>query len=99
MVDPRILEQLMSRIAAALPPEMGRLREDVNRNLRAAVTSALAKMDIVTREEFDVQAAVLARTREKLEALEKQAASLEEKLIKRPKKTGTKKKPPADKSG
>ena len=100
MVDPRVLEELMTRIAAALPPEMGRLRDDVNRNLRAAVTSALARMDIVTREEFDVQAAVLARTREKLDTLDKQVASLEKKLIKRPKRPGTrKKKPPAEEGG
>jgi BMFP domain-containing protein YqiC len=49
----------------------------VQRNVRAVVGSALQRMDLVTREEFDVQAAVLARTREKLEALEARVAGLE----------------------
>ncbi len=84
MMDPRILEQLIGRIADALPPEVGRLQDDMHRSLRAAIASALARMDLVTREEYEVQAAVLARAREKLDALEKQVASLEEQLIKSP---------------
>ena len=51
--------------------------KDLDKNLRALVTSAFSKMDLVTREEFDIQAAVLARTREKLAALEAQVAKLE----------------------
>jgi len=80
MLDPKVLEQLAARITGALPPEVGRLREDVGRNLRGAVTAALARLDLVTREEFEVQAAVLARTREKLEGLEAQVARLEQQL-------------------
>ena len=83
-MDPRILEQLLNRIADSLPPEIGKLQDDVHKSLRAAIASALARMDLVTREEFDVQAAVLARAREKLDALEKQVASLEKQLIKSP---------------
>ena len=51
--------------------------KDLDKNLRALVNGAFAKMDLVTREEFDIQAAVLARTREKLAALEAQVAILE----------------------
>jgi len=51
--------------------------KDVQRNVRAVVGSALQRMDLVTREDFDVQAAVLARTREKLEALEARVGELE----------------------
>ena len=51
---------------------------DVERNVRAMMTQAFSKLDLVTREEFDVQRAVLARTRDKLEALERQLAELAE---------------------
>jgi BMFP domain-containing protein YqiC len=80
MLDPKVLEQLAARITAALPPEVGRLRDDANRNLRGAVTAALARLDLVTREEFEVQAAVLGRTRERLGALEERVAALEQQL-------------------
>jgi len=91
MFDPRTLEQLVTRIAASLPPELGRLHDDVERNLRAALETALARMNLVTREEFDVQAALLVRTREKLDALEQQVLSLEKKLMERPETPVTKK--------
>lgn len=59
-------------------PDMARAaREDVEQHARAAVTSVLARLDLVTREGFDAQAAVLARTREKLEALEKEVAAFD----------------------
>lgn len=59
-------------------PDMARAaREDVEQHARAAVSSVLARLDLVTREEFDAQAAVLQRTREKVEALQKQVTALE----------------------
>lgn len=57
------------------------LAQSVSQNLRAAASSAFEKMDLVSREELDVQQRVLLRTREKLELLEKQVAELEEKLL------------------
>ena len=51
---------------------------DMGQNAKTFFTSALQKLDVVTREEFDVQAAMLARTREKLDALEKQVVALEQ---------------------
>jgi ubiquinone biosynthesis accessory factor UbiK len=54
--------------------------QDIQRNLRALIQSGLAKMDVVTREEFDAQTAVLERTRAKLDELEKQLAVLAEQL-------------------
>lgn len=51
--------------------------KDVGQNAKTFLVSALRQLDVVTREEFDVQAAMLARTRERLEALEKQVAELE----------------------
>jgi BMFP domain-containing protein YqiC len=54
--------------------------QDIQRNLRALIQSGLAKMDVVTREEFAAQAAILERTRTKLDALEKQLADLTRQL-------------------
>jgi hypothetical protein len=68
---------------------MQALQEDIQRNLRAALEAGLGRLDLVTREEFDVQAAVLARTREKLERLEAEMAALEQQMQPR---AGTKKK-------
>jgi BMFP domain-containing protein YqiC len=73
----RSLDDLVRRIAESLPQGMAQLNEDVRRNLKEVISAALSRMDLVTREEFDVQSAVLARTREKLERLEAQVAALE----------------------
>jgi ubiquinone biosynthesis accessory factor UbiK len=79
MID-RSIDNLVKRLSNSLPPGLQHLHEDLEKNFRAVAQNAFAKMDLVTREEFDIQKAVLARTREKLEALEKQVAQLEEKL-------------------
>jgi BMFP domain-containing protein YqiC len=80
MLDPKHLDDLAQRLAGSLPKGLQALQSDINRNLRATVEAALAKLDLVTREEFDVQAAVLARTREKLAALEARVAELERQM-------------------
>lgn len=77
MLDPKHLDDLTHRLANSLPKGLQALQEDINRNMRAGLEAGLAKLDLVTREEFDVQTAVLARTRQKLEALERQVAELE----------------------
>ena len=77
MIDPKNIEQVLGSLRQALP---GGLAQDVEKNLRAALTAALARLDLVTREEFDVQSQVLARVRARLEALEKQLAELEQQL-------------------
>jgi len=69
MNDP--LEQLTKRISALIPGDIKHMQDDVENNVRSLLQSTLSKMNLVTREEFDVQSAVLQRTREKLEALEK----------------------------
>ncbi len=79
MID-RSIDNLVKRLGNSLPPGLQHLHEDLEKNFRAVMQNAFAKMDLVTREEFDIQRAVLVRTREKLEALEKQIAKLEEKL-------------------
>lgn len=77
MIDPKLLDELAQRLAGNLPAGLQLLQEDLRRNLRAGLEAGLSHLDLVTREEFDVQAAVLARTRNKLEALERQVAELE----------------------
>ena len=73
----RNVDDLVRRIADSLPQGIAQLNEDVRKNLKEVISAALSRMDLVTREEFDVQSAVLARTREKLERLEAQVAALE----------------------
>ncbi len=73
----RNLDDLVRRIADALPGGIGQLNEDMRRNLKEVISASLTRMDLVSREEFEVQTAVLARTREKLERLEAKVAELE----------------------
>ena len=71
------IEGLAKKLADSLPGGLRSMREDLEQNFRSVLRGGLSKLDLVTREEFEVQEAVLARTREKLEALEKQVAELE----------------------
>jgi BMFP domain-containing protein YqiC len=76
----KTIDELMSAVSGILPQ---RPAEEISRNLRAALGGVLDRMDLVTREEFEVQQAVLLRSREKLEQLEKLVADLEKKLVKK----------------
>jgi BMFP domain-containing protein YqiC len=69
-----LLNELSARLAAALSASPAK---DLERNARAMLTAGFARLDLVTREEFDVQSRVLARTREKLAELEARVARLE----------------------
>ena len=80
MIDPKILDDLAKRFADSMPSGIRQLQSDMEKNFHATVQAVFAKMDLVTREEFDVQQAVLARTRAKLEDLENQVAELEQEL-------------------
>ncbi|MGB5832338.1 MAG: accessory factor UbiK family protein [Thiohalocapsa sp.] len=77
MLDPKQLDDLARRMAASMPKGIQVLQEDLNRSVRATIEAGLGKLDLVTREDFDVQAAVLARTRAKLEALQERVVELE----------------------
>jgi BMFP domain-containing protein YqiC len=72
------IDVLAASLLDALPREIGGLKADAEANFRAALAGGLRKMDLVTREEFDVQRAVLERTRAKLEALEDRLRMLED---------------------
>jgi BMFP domain-containing protein YqiC len=76
-MDPRFIDDLARKLSAAVPQGLTEMRRDLEDNFKAVLQSALARMDLVTRQEFDVQAGVLRRTREKLEALEAKIAALE----------------------
>ncbi len=76
-MDPKTLDDLARRLAEAVPSAVRGFQEDLQKNLRAGLQAAFARLDLVPRQEFDVQSEVLARTREKLEALEARVAELE----------------------
>ncbi|MFN3234773.1 MAG: accessory factor UbiK family protein [Gammaproteobacteria bacterium] len=69
-----IIDDLSQKLSEGLPEDMQGMRADMKKYFHAVLQSQFEKLNIVTREEFDVQKKVLARTREKLEALEKQLA-------------------------
>ena len=71
------IEDLARRLAEAVPAGLKSVGDDLEQNFRTVLRSGLAKLDLVTREEFEVQEAVLAKTREKLEALEARLETLE----------------------
>ena len=78
-MDPRPpnIDELARRLAEALPGSLKALQADAEQNFRAVLQASLARLDLVSREEFDVQTAVLRRTREKLAALEARLKELE----------------------
>jgi len=79
-LDSRFIDETVKRISEAMPPGARRLQADIEKNLRAALAAAFARLDLVTREEFEVQKGVLQRSRERIEALEKRIAELEARL-------------------
>ncbi|CAI2388166.1 ubiquinone biosynthesis accessory factor UbiK [Alteromonas macleodii] len=80
MLDPKKLEDLAKQIADAVPPGVKSMAEEAEGRVKAVLQSQLSKLDLVTREEFDIQSQVLIRTREKLDAMESRIAELEVKL-------------------
>lgn len=80
MFDTKFIDDTVKRLSESLPPGLNKFKKDLEKNFRAILQSMFAKFDLVTREEFDVQKKVLAKTRTKITALEKQIASLENHL-------------------
>lgn len=83
MFDKSPLGDLAKRLADAVPAELQMLRGDMEKTFLATLQASFAKMNLVSREEFEVQRAVLARTREQLEGLEARVAELEKQLLSR----------------
>jgi BMFP domain-containing protein YqiC len=80
-VDPKILDDMARKLADAMPSGITELQKDLEKNLRAGLERTLEQMQLVSRKEFDVQTAVLARTREKLEQLEQLVDQLEQQML------------------
>ena len=74
MLDPKIFEEFSARLGAVFAASPA---ADIEKNVRALLSGFFAKLDLITREEFDIQAQVLLRTREKLKALEERITRLE----------------------
>ena len=81
MFDPKSIDDIASRLAAVIPPGLNNLKDDLEKTFRAVLQGTLAKLDLVTREEFEVQKFVLAKTRSNLESLEKRVAELEPSVL------------------
>ena len=87
--DPDFLNDLARRLAESLPSSLQQAKADLERNFRAVLEAGLRRMDLVSREEFEAQSALLKRTREKLDELAARADRLEQGQAKEHK-------PPAD---
>lgn len=79
------LEQIVNRVSEqlsqVLPPGVRQLRGDLEENIKAVLREALARMELVTREEFDIQTTLLTRARSRLEAVEAELRALEQRVI------------------
>jgi BMFP domain-containing protein YqiC len=91
------IDELARRLAESVPQGLRSMKDDLEKNFQSVLRAGLGKLDLVTREEFEVQEAVLARTRQKLEALEKRLISIETAKAASKKKKTTKKKAKAKK--
>ncbi|GEA52905.1 hypothetical protein VIN01S_37090 [Vibrio inusitatus NBRC 102082] len=80
MFDPKKLEQIAKQIHESMPQPVKDLGTDVDQKVRQVIQAQLNKLDVISREEFEVQTQVLLRTRQKLNEMEKKMADLEEKL-------------------
>ena len=80
-MDKKTIDELASKLADAVPADLRGLRADVETNFRSLLQSGLGKLDLVTREEFEVQRKVLERTRAKLEQLERELEELQRDTI------------------
>ena len=77
MIDVHAIDQLAHRLATLVPPGLAQARADMEANFRDVLAHGLRRLDLVTREEFDAQRAVLARTRELVAQLESRIADME----------------------
>lgn len=76
MFDPKQFDDLAKKLFSALPDSLQNIEKDIQQKFKEILQATFSKMDLVTRDEFDVQTKVLARTREKLERLQKQVDDL-----------------------
>ena len=77
MINAKIIDDLATKLSQIVPPEMKKMHEEMQLQFKQVLQSTLGKMDLVTREEFDVQTKVLQKTRTKLTELEQRVTELE----------------------
>ena len=77
MIEPKMFEDIAQKLGSVLPEGLKSIQDDVEKNFKTILQNSFAKMDLVTREEFEVQTQVLARSREKLDKMEKQIEQME----------------------
>ena len=80
MIDSQSINDIADKLSQALPDSFKTLKGDIDNNLKAVLESSLRQMNLVSREEFDVQTALLERTQLKLQQLEQQIADLEKRI-------------------
>ena len=80
MIDLNHIDELARRLSGLVPPGLREGREELQQNFKSVLQTGLARLDLVTREEFDVQRAVLLHTREKLDQLQRTVVELEARL-------------------
>ena len=83
MLDTPNLNELTQRLVNIVPADLRLIKGDLEKNVQAILQASFSRMNLVSREEFDVQSAVLARTREHLEALEQRVSELEQRILER----------------
>jgi BMFP domain-containing protein YqiC len=76
MIKAEVVEDIVNKVEQFIPEDLKTMRQDFAKNMKSVLTASLQKADLVTREEFEVQKAVLAKTRAKLEALEQELDKL-----------------------
>ena len=81
MIDNKTLDEMARKFTEMLPESVRNAQKDVEKNVKASLSGAFQRMDLVTREEFDVQVALLERTRERLGAMEERVTALEKAML------------------
>ncbi len=84
MINPDIIVQIGKQIADSIPKSVKNTQQEVEKNIRLILQTTIDKLDLVSREEFDNQVAVLKRTRAKLDKMEAALAKIEQELAKKP---------------
>jgi BMFP domain-containing protein YqiC len=72
------LEEIVKQVLDKLPSDIGKIQEDIEKNLKSALQATFSRLDLVSREEFDIQSELLSRTRALVEELEKKIDTLEQ---------------------
>lgn len=79
--DSKMLDEVVRKITSAIPSDLKFAKENIEKNIRAAVEGVFQKLDLVTRDEFEVQTKLLSKSQQRVKELEKRIHELEEKIL------------------